>query len=751
MLPTWIADLSLANGWMKSIRKLVCVAALSIFFLAEVCSGDERQPSVDFRNDLIPVFTKLGCNAGACHGAAIGRGEFKLSLYGGNPAADYEAIVRHMRGRRVNLYQPDESLILLKPAEYVSHGGGTIFEPESPAAQLLIDWIQQGASNASARELTKVEITPRRHVAKEKGETITLSAMAHYSDGTSRDVTPWTIFQAEDDAAVEIIDPAEIEVDHAASDRQPLAKVVRAGRHIVVARYLNQVVPIEMIVPLSDSTVVGSVDTSVNFIDDEIGDSLAVLGLPPSPLADDATFLRRATFDLTGRLPGPDRVLSYLEDPRPGKRSELIDELLQSDEFTQYWTFQLAKLIRLRPPGTDEQAAQTYYDWLRDQVQHDASYQSMVRSLITATGDSHVVGPANFYRLAASPGEQAELMSELFMGSRLRCANCHNHPLDRWTQDDYHGLAAIFAKVERGTVIGEKPHGQVIHPGTREPAIQRIPGVRFLAADADDGREQLADWLTDPANPYFAKAIVNRLWRRTMGRGLVDPVDDFRDTNPATHPRLLDRLAQDFVEHDYSLRHTLRVIASSSSYARSSRPTEVNRNDDRFYSHAARRPLEPEVLADALSDVMGIPAQYGNVADAAETEDSALRAIELVNPRTPSPSLDILGRCDRQDSCESASDAGGGLPLKLHLFNGSLLNTRIAAPGSRLQRLQASEVEPLEIIHAFYLAALNRLPTEIETLHWRTELEQLDDSDPSDFLEDFVWGLLTCEEFVTNH
>ncbi len=756
---------------MKILLKTLTVVVV----LASSSLADDESSLVDFKNDLIPVFTKHGCNAGACHGAAIGRGGFKLSLYGGDPESDFEAVVRQVNGRRVNLSKPDLSLIFLKPAEYVEHGGGTVFDDDSESAQLLIDWIKQGAGNESQRDLTSVEIAPKRHVAKSLGEPVALRAVAHYSDGTSRDVTRWTIFKAEDTSAVEINDSLSTVGERAGVRGQQVARVLRRGRHIVVARYLSKVVPIEMVVPLADSKVNLAAESRNNFIDEEILKSLAVLGLPPAPIVDDTTFLRRITLDLTGRLPSVEQVNSFLtssplKSPHPqtaggdaeesrerntpairgrgglsDKRAALVDELLSSDEFTEYWTLQLAKLLRIRPQGRDVKAALAYHTWLSDQVRDDVSYKQLAHTMIMAIGDSHENGPANFYRTVAGPREQAEFMSELFMGSRLRCANCHNHPLDRWTQDDYHGLAAIFARIERGRIVSEKPSGQTIHPRTLEPAIQRIPGEQFLAEDATDGRKQLADWLTDSSNPYFAKAIVNRLWKRMMGRGLVEPVDDFRDTNPATHPALLDKLAEDFAANDYSLRHTLRVIASSTTYARSANATAQNKDDDRFYSHAARRPLEPEVLADAISDALGVAGKYGD-------EPDGTRAVMLVNPKTPSRTLDILGRCGRDESCESSPDAIGGLPQKLHLFNGALLNARIAAEGSRLNQLHSSGKQPMEIVNAFYLAALNRRPSDQEQEHWKGKLARLKSTDDQRaFLEDFVWGLMTCNEFVTNH
>lgn len=739
---------------MKTI--LLTLLFFSMFASLSI-AADDALP-IEFGNDLVPVFTKHGCNAGACHGAAIGRGGFKLSLYGGNPEADYDSIVYQLEGRRIHLANPEQSLIVLKPAEYVAHGGGTVFDFESESAQLLIKWIRQGAGKTSRRNLQSVEVTPQKHVAKSLHEDVALKAIAHYSDGSSRDVTRWTIFSAEDSSAVDV-DP-----------KSNQATILRRGRHVLIARYLSEVVPIELIVPLTDSAIDLTNEPRHNFIDEEVLGSLKTLRLPVSPNTDEAAFLRRASLDLTGRLPTVERFNSYLSpkslDPSSNlksasvaasiKRRQLIDDLLDSDEFNEYWTLQFARLLRIRQTKNNQQSLTTYHTWLADQIANDVSYKTLAQTLILASGDSTTNGPANFYRTVNKAREQAEFASELFMGSRLRCANCHNHPLDRWTQDDYHGLAAIFARVEAGKVIAVKPGGEVIHPRTLESAKLRIPGEHFLTPDIVDGRQQLADWLTDSDNPYFAKAIVNRLWKRMLGRGLVEPTDDFRATNPATHPQLLDKLAKDFIEHDYSIRHTLRVIANSATYARSSNANSDNKNDDRFYSHAIHRPLEPEVLADAVSDVLGVSEKYGVGSGGQSGEQNGghplgTRAVTLIDPATPSISLDILGRCGREESCESTNAVAGGLPQKLHLFNGKFLNARISTAGSRLDTLLKTNKSPIHIIADFYVAALNRRPTEAELDYWKQQLAVVSPQDHSEFLEDFVWGLVTSDEFVTNH
>ncbi len=717
-------------------RTLLILAAA--FWSVVLVTVDARAADVDFANQVMPIFTRFGCNTGACHGAAIGRGGFKLSLYGGSPKADYEAIVRQLEGRRINLAQPEESLLLLKPTATIKHGGNRVIDYGDPSTELLLDWIKQGAAYTAARELRRIEVTPPSHVAEVVGQAIPLRVTAYYADGSQRDVTDWTVFAAEDDSAV------QVEMDEAT------ATVQRRGRHIVVARYATEVVPIELIVPLTETKVDLSTEPRHNVIDEQVLKTLTQLGLPASPPVDDITFLRRVTLDLTGRLPNPEQVEAFLADTSPHKRSQLVDRLLASEAFTEYWTLQLAKLLRIRSggrggSGQDGPGVAAYHRWLADQLRDGTGYDELARTLLTALGDTHEHGPANFYRTTGNAGEQAEFMTELFMGSRLKCANCHNHPLDRWTQDDYHGLAAIFAKLEGGQVIAINPDAEVTHPVTLEPARPRIPGGRLLPATDPDGRQALADWLTDADNPYFAKAIVNRLWQRMMGRGLVEPVDDLRATNPATHPVLLDQLAEDFVRHDYQLRHTLKVIACSATYARSANATPLNRVDDRFYSHALRRPLEPEVLADAISDVLDIPEKYGE-------EPSGTRAVALMSPRTPSRSLDILGRCSRDVSCESAPPSTDGLRRMLHLLNGELLNQRLQSSDGRLEKLLAAGKSPSEIVEAFYLAAFSRRPSASERRFWDDQFAKGTPAGKQrEWFEDFLWGLLTCEEFRTNH
>ena len=693
-----------------------------------------RVTAVDFDTDVLPILTRSGCNAGACHGAAAGRGDFSLSLYGGDPAADYVAIARELKGRRVNPGRPEDSLLLLKATESIGHGGGPVLEFDGEAHRLLQQWIAAGAVRSPTRALVGLTVSPERRTAS-IGQMTPLRALARYDDGTERDVTRWTAFSAED--------PAVVRVEAEADPATPTAAALRPGRHVVVARHRDRVRAVELVVPQAGAAPDLTAAGRSNFVDDHVLAALVDLRLPASPPADDAVFLRRVTLGLTGRLPAPAAAEAFLADRDPDRREKRVDALLASEAFVQYWTYQLAELFRIRsrePGGTD---ARAYHDWLAGRLREGAGFDAIVDAALRATGDTRTNGPPNFHRVGGDPRGRAEFVSEALMGVRLRCANCHNHPLDRWTQDDFHGLAASLARFETRSIVRPDLAAEVLHPKTGEPARPKLPGGEFLPA-GDDGPAALADWLVSPENPYFAKAIVNRLWKAMIGRGLVEPADDFRATNPATHPALLDELTADFVAHDYDLRQTLRTIALSAAYGRSAAALPGNAADDRFLSHFPRTKLPAAALADAVTDVLGVGERYGDA-------PPGTRAVELADATAASLTLDLLGRCGREESCESTSTPDG-LRKGLHLFNGPFLNARIADPEGRLRKLLAAGSSPEAIVERFYLAALTRKPTPAEAAHWAVELAQLSgDAARTTFLEDFVWGLLTCDEFVTNH
>ena len=679
--------------------------------------------AIEFDTDVMPVLTRAGCNSGQCHGAAAGRGGFRLSLLGSDAAVDYDAVVRQLEGRRVNLSDPEQSLLLWKATESISHGGGSRFDVGSDSYERLLGWIREGAARSETRSLTQLEVQPMLAVVAPH-EPVELRVMATFSDGLREDVMRWTVFTAADPTAIELD-----QVGHRAIAQ-------RRGQSVVIARYLDRVVPIQLVVPLTDRDVDHTGAPRHNFIDDEVYAALETLRLPASSAADDTTLFRRVHLDLTGDLPTPEELAEYLADERPRKREAIVDSLLNSDEFARYWSYKLGRLLRVGAvQQPDDPGSQLFYEWIREELSGRPRLDEFAAELLLAEGDSHQYGPANFYRVVPDARSQAEYVAEAFLGVRLGCANCHDHPLDQWTQDDYHGLAAIFAGVRRGQVITVGA-GEVTHPRSGEAARPKLPGGRRLD-DKEDGRRALAQWLTSKDNPYFARSLANRLWQSMMGRGLVEPVDDMSLTNPATHPVLLDRLAEDLAESGYDIRRTLRLIANSAAYGRSGIPLAENAADDRFYAYAYSRPLESEVLLDAVAVVTDVDGADADVA-------ARLRAVE----KFASTSRPASPGCTREDDCATP---GSGLAGKLELLNGAYLNAKVAAEDGRLRRWVRQGLSNEEIVDRFYRLALARAPGPDEQKMWSAALASADGKRREQMLEDFVWSLLSSREFTTNH
>jgi len=700
---------------------------------------------VDFDTHIIPLLTRNGCNSGSCHGSAAGRGGLRLSLYGSRPQDDHDALALELEGRRVNSVRPTQSLVYLKATESLPHGGGPRFDPGSPAARRLLDWIAGGAERHapgnSPRRLEELLVTPVTAVLPAPGSSVAIQVQATFSDGLSEDVTAWTVLTAEDPDAVQI---------------QPDSTVTahRPGQHILIARFLDRVRPVELLVPFQQATASpdtparrGSDDShqseaelSAAVVDRFINDRLQLLRLSFSPACDDVTFLRRARLKLTGRVPEPDEVRAMLADTHPRRRAMLVDRLLDSSDFVDFWTHQLAGLLKIQTQGQDATAARTYHAWLRDRIASDAPLDQLARELLTATGDTHLTGPASFALATRDARTHAEFVSELWMGARLRCANCHDHPLDRWTQDDYHGLAAVFAGMRRGRVVTISGGDEIIHPRTGEAARPRIPGIRFPAPE-EDSRTAFADWLVSPDNPYFARSLVNRVWQAVMGQGLVNPVDDLRETSPPTHPALLDHLATDFHARGCRLRPMIRTLCLTDAFSRDSTALPGQPSDARFYSHALESSPPPAVFLDMVSDVTGVPESFADV-------PACTRALELFAVNLPAPSLDLLGRCGRNEACAESTTAAAGLPQALHLINGGLLNDRLKSPTGRIATLMASGASDQALIDEFYLRALSRFPDAAEQEFWSARFATVDSStDRRQLVEDLVWSLLNCREF----
>lgn len=716
---------------MRALSLAVLVGVHIALACTARCDPPADSGAIDFDTQVIPVLTRQGCNAGSCHGAAVGRGGFKLSLLGSSGARDYDAIVQQLEGRRVNLADPDKSLLLRKPSEQLGHEGGLVLPDDSHAFELIQGWISEGAMRRTDRKLASLVVTPDDQILAQPGDSVSVRVAATFSTGETADVTAWTVFQPGDPDAVSIQNDGRQFTVH------------RRGVHVVIARFLDRVLPIRLTVPMNDAKVtLAPASLPGNRIDQFVDGQLSKLNLPASPPADDWQFVRRVTLDLTGRLPAPDDARRFAEDMSVDKRLKLIRVLLASDSFADYWALKWANQLGIDSKQLQPEGAAAYHGWLAERLRADAPADETARMMVTSTGDSYVDGAVNFLRSGSSPGDLAEHASRIFLGVRMRCANCHDHPLDHWKQDDYHGLAAIFAKVRRGRVVTVSQRGEVTHPVTGQPALPRIPSQRYLD-ETVDGRLALADWLTSPDNPYFAKALVNRLWQQLMGRGLVDPVDDLRATNPATHPELLQWLAGDFVAHGFRVKHTIELICNSNAYGRDSSGLPDNAMDTAFYSHALIKPLEAEVVADAISDVTGVPLQIG---------DNLLpRTVTLTDNRMDVPSLNLLGRCDRETTCSTASEVS--LSRSLHLINGELINKRLNAPSGRLHALLASTQDDAQVLDEVFLSTLSQ-PGISKTQYWQQHLAAIADADGgarAAFFEDVLWSLLTSKSFATNH
>ncbi|MEC7565732.1 MAG: DUF1549 domain-containing protein [Planctomycetota bacterium] len=720
---------------MFSMRRYFWILlALSNVFASVVTVGQDR--IIDFKSELMPMLTRAGCNAGECHGSAAGRGGFQLSLYGSNPDLDHIEMTLEFKGRRINRDDPAASLLVKKPTGFVDHGGGVVLDEESPAAAMLVSWIQQGALRSSHRQLKQFEVRFSTASAQiTKGTSVGLRAWAQYEDTTEVDVTELVSWKIQDQDALKL------------DDRTHTLTALRSGQHVFIARFMNRVQPVMVLVPFPADPSQHPQTPTTGSIDQQILNKLAELNLVARPHASAATLVRRIYLDLTGKLPPVSVATEFIASNDPEKTTALINRLLDSEEFYDYWTFHLARMLQIRPQAKSDAEARAYFRWIRQQLVQGKPYNQTVRQLILSKGTAAEQPATGFYRTVRGAREQAELTSELFMGVRLRCANCHNHPLDRWTQDDYHGLSAIFARVRQGPRVEVVSQGEVTHPATGEAARPRIPGDQFLDNPDSpinrDMRIPFADWLTASDNPYFARNAVNRIWEYLMGRGLVEPVSNMSETNPATHPVLLNWLADDFVAHDFNLQHTIRQIMSSDSYQRQS-STQIPASQRAFYSGYLSRPLSPEVLLDAISDTTNVATEFKGF-------ELSTRAIQIPYQDLPSTALDAVGRCVL-DQCGSAASPDITIAQRLQWINGKLINNKLVQANTIIQQITAQSDSPNRVIQQLYLRAYSRMPTNEETDYWSAQFSA-DDTEQQrrELFRDILWSLMASHEFGSQH
>jgi len=709
---------------------------------AEVTVAATAEKTWDFGQDVVPILTRGGCNTGACHGKAEGQNGFHLSLFGYDPEGDYQAITRDASGRRLSRLEPARSLLLEKATGRVPHVGGLRFSPQSPEYRSILSWISAGAPRTQGKthgELTKVEVDPGDIRLAEPGPC-QLRVVAVYADGYRRDVTRLANYRVNDDSALQV-------------DPQGKAVLLRRAESDLVIRYQSQVVSTRLATLINPDLKLDFAKLPRrNFIDDELFKRLASLKVPPSPPATDTAFLRRVSLDLVGRQPTPEQVRQFVADEDPEKRVKLVDGLLANPDFVRFWRIKFGDLLQITT-GRLGNGSTRFQTWIDESLTQNRPWNEMVRTMLTAVGapEEFGNGPANYALDGPDAKIQAEQAAQRFLGLRIKCAQCHDHPFDVWTQDDYFGLAACFAKVERSgggammgrTIIKINSSGQVEHLRTKKPAEPRLlDKTPVHVAEKEDPRKPLADWMTGANNPFFARAMANWVWAQFFGKGLADPADDLSRANPPVHPELLDALAQHFVKSKYDLRDLIRTVAVSEAYGLASATIPGNERDNRLFSHHVPRPLSAHQMADALAQVTDVPNRYPNRA-------AGTRAVDVADPATASTILDTFGRCPRTNGCASVSTPPLSLRQSLLLIGGDTIEGKVSHLNGYLANLLDLKPEPDEIVENLYLRTLCRPPTDEELSRWSAELKQA----PSlrETAEDLFWALLNSREFAFNH
>jgi len=703
---------------------------------------------VDFDTQVVPIFTKHGCNGGGCHGKSGGQNGFRLSLLGFEPGEDHDHLVKEARGRRISVAAPAESLLLLKAAAIVPHGGGKLIEPGSPSHEVIVRWIAEGAKpgDPAAPRVARIEVSPPELVMKPGGSQ-QLRVIAHLTDGTTEDVTRLTQYES-NVPELASVDTAGLVSASPRNDGPP-----QSGTVAVMARYQSRVAVFRASLPLeTPADKLPAPESFVRtFVDKHVLDALVALKLPPSPVCDDATFLRRVTLDIAGRLPTLDESRAFLAETDAGKRDRLIDRLLASPDYADTFAMKWSAILRNKRANDElhRHGSYTFHEWIRDQLDQNVPYSEFVRGVLVASGETGENPAVTWYRQAADINQRVEDASQLFLGLRLQCARCHHHPFETWGTEDYFQLAAFFSRVGKkpGLQPGEE---RVFHSrGTAQAAgpkgnhLAAVLGAKpaTLTPD-DDPREALVDWMTARDNPYFARALVNRYWKHFFGRGLVDPEDDMRLTNPATNPALLDALSAHFVEHGYDMKDLIRVICRSTTYQLSSEPNEFNAADRQSFSRFYPRRLPAEVALDAIDRLTGKTTSFAGVLP-------GTRAVQLPDPGFANHFLTVFGRPNADSACECERGGEANLAQSLHLINSTdilakLADGRAAALAGDTARDTAAKLDEL------YLVAVSRPATAEERASVEAYLASHADNAVAAW-EDIVWSLLNTKEFLFTH
>ena len=719
-----------------SLRAVVALICSTAGLMAEVARP------VSFRDEVVPILTKNGCNGGGCHGKSEGQNGFKLSLLGFEPQEDYHNLVIESRGRRLMASAPEFSLLLRKATGDLPHGGGARLEPGSADYQILVRWMEEGAEGMRVDEpaVARIEITPPTAVLH-GGSEHKLRVNAYFADGTSRDVTALAAFESTARDMAEVAPDGTLRINDVPGDVT------------VMARYGTEIGVFRATIPLAAPQTAAL--PVRNFIDTHVGEKLRLLGLPAAGLCDDATFLRRVTLDLAGRLPSADEVETFLRDDQGNKRDAVIDRLLASDDYADYFANKWSALLRNKrkePPTARGTFA--FHGWLREHLRRGTPYAVWVRELLTAAGNITANPAVAWYRVVQKPNDQMQDVAQVFAGVRMQCAQCHHHPFEKWSQQDYYGFAAFFSTL--GRKKGDEPFEEVLfHQNreasaenirTRQPVKPTLLGGEVVALSAEiDPREKLAEWLSSNENPFFAKVLVNRYWKHFFSRGLVEPEDDLRATNPASNPSLLDALAKEFLAEGTDLRALCRTICRSSTYQLSAQANEHNAADRQNFSRFFPRRLPAEVLHDAIDAVTGVPTKFANL-------PSGTRAIQLPDDSFNASSyfLSVFGRPDNASACECERVGDASLAQRLHLLNAKAIQTKLSAAEALPARLARQTAPPAEKLRTVYIAALARPPTDKE-IAIGSEFVARKSGKEQEAWEDILWAVLNTKEFLFNH
>ncbi len=707
---------------------------------AEVTVKEFTMPSpVSFKNELLAGLTKAGCNMGACHGSPSGKGGFRLSLRAFDPPLDTLTLRSEFMQRRVNTLQPDESLMIKKPMMELAHGGGRRIKKGDPVYRVFHGWIGEGLrlDADTVPDLAKIEIFPNKRVFKPSGNQQQLIVTGFFTDGSTRDLTPLTVFSSSNEQVGSI-------------NENGLVSKAGRGETAILARILDKMTT-SYITFLEDVPGFAWNNPAENsFVDTLVFEKLKQLQILPSDLCTDEEFLRRVYLDVTGRLPTIEESTAFLNDQTPDRRNLLIDRLVDSDDFADFWTLKWSDILRSNSKKLTGTGTHKFRRWVYDSVRTDKPFDLFARELLTASGSVFENPAANYWRASRDPNDAVETTAQLFLGIRIQCAKCHNHPFERWSQDNYYGIAAAFTRIARQK--GDTAEEEIIYPTAageiQQPRTGKTMKVHLLLkGDVDvpneqDRRDVFAQWLTAPDNPFFAKATVNRVWGHLLGRGIVEPVDDFRDSNPPSNAKLLDELAAQFVKNGFSQKFVVRTILKSRTYQLSSRKNNFNKDDEIYSSHANTRLLSAEQLLDAICQVTSVPEAFPGL-------PPGTRAVALPDPPTDHYFLKIFGQPQREMACQCERSSESNLSQALQMINGPTVHGKLRADAGRIAMFVKENKPDDEVITTLYLAALSRKPTQTELEAAKRHVAAQQDRRLA--LEDVGWAILNSKEFLFQH